>query len=380
MRDNLLKVARETKERGWAMSGISNFSDMLRDNHEDLQKMYDTLLMELIKYVNANQGGIFIISDQRTEEEEFMIAESCYAWDRFKGLDKKIYRGEGLAGQAWLEKSTIFVTDFPNHYVEITSGLGKNNPTSILIVPVQFNDKIFGIIELASFHAFKPFEIEFVEHVAESFASTLSSVKVNISTQKLLGESQLLTEQLRMQEEETRMNMEELQAIQEEMRRKQSELTEVKTNLEHEVERQTQILRDQGEEMRKQNIQLMAQQAQMQSAQQSLQSSERKLREILNSAPDAIITTNEKGVIEMVNEVALEFTRYKLSKLKGNYIDRIFPSLANENLSGQGKITSKIHRRDGSKEEVELVYSRVKYEGEIHTLFFIRDVVFEESE
>ncbi len=180
MRDNLLKVAKDTKERGWAMSGISKFSDMLRDNHEDLQKMYDTLLVELIKYVDANQGAIFIISDQRTEEEDFMVAESCYAWNRFKGLDKKIYRGEGLAGQAWLEKSTIFVTDFPNHYVEITSGLGKNNPTSILIVPVQFNDKMFGIIELASFHKFKPFEIEFVEHVAESFASTLSSVKVNL--------------------------------------------------------------------------------------------------------------------------------------------------------------------------------------------------------
>ena len=36
---------------------------------------------------------------------------------------------------------------------------------------------------------------------------------------------------------------------------------------------------------------------------------------------------------------------------------------------------SKLYRRDGSKEDVELVYSRVKYEGDMHTLFFIRNAM-----
>jgi PAS domain S-box-containing protein len=62
-----------------------------------------------------------------------------------------------------------------------------------------------------------------VKKIAETLASTISTVKVNAKTQRLLEESQELTEQMRAQEEEMRQNMEELQATQEEMERGQSE-------------------------------------------------------------------------------------------------------------------------------------------------------------
>ncbi|MGB0522856.1 MAG: GAF domain-containing protein [Flammeovirgaceae bacterium] len=372
MRDNLLSVSEEAEQRNWTMTGLSKFSDMLRDNHDNLQLLYDNLLAGLIKYLKANQGGIFLIDDIGTESEPFMQLESCYAWDRFKGLNKKVYLGEGLAGQAWLEESTIYATDFPDHYVEITSGLGQQNPTSILIVPIKFNEMMFGVIEIASLYHFPSYQIEFIEHVAESFASTLSSVRVNLKTMRLLNESQQLTEQLRMQEEETRISMEELQATQEEMRRKQDELIELKNNLEHEVERQTKILRNQGEELRVQNIQLLASQEQMQITQHSLMRSERKLRAILNGAAEGIMTTNGKGMIEMINDATVNMSGYKAHKLKGSYIDKILPSITLDKLRGQGRMTVNLHKRDGSIEEIELVYNTVKYEGDLHALFFLR--------
>jgi PAS domain S-box-containing protein len=88
---------------------------------------------------------------------------------------------------------------------------------------LKVNDQIFGVVELASFSEFQDFEKEFVQKIAETIASTISTVKINARTQRLLEESQEMTEQMRAQEEEMRQNMEELQATQEEMQRSQAE-------------------------------------------------------------------------------------------------------------------------------------------------------------
>jgi len=222
MRNNLSKVAEDDKKRNWATEGQAKFGEILRTNNNDLAKLSDEIVGNLVKYLKANQGALYIMDDA-SEEEPTMSMKSCYAWDKKKFLNQKIHKGEGLAGQAWQEGDTVYLTEVPQNYVRIVSGLGDANPTSVLIVPLKVNDQIFGVVELASFNFFQDFEIEFVQKIAESIASTISSVKINARTQRLLEESQEMTEQMRAQEEEMRQNMEELQATQEEMQRSQSE-------------------------------------------------------------------------------------------------------------------------------------------------------------
>jgi PAS domain S-box-containing protein len=224
MRDNLSKVAEDDKKRNWATEGQARFGEILRTNNSDLNKLADEIIGNLVKYLNANQGALYIVDDTDSNQEDpTMSMKACYAWDKKKFLNQKIYRGEGLAGQAWQEGDIVYLTDVPQNYVKITSGLGDSNPTSVLIVPLKVNDQIFGVVELASFSLFQDFEIEFVQKIAESIASTISTVKINARTHKLLEESQEMTEQMRAQEEEMRQNMEELQATQEEMQRTQAE-------------------------------------------------------------------------------------------------------------------------------------------------------------
>jgi PAS domain S-box-containing protein len=223
MRNNLAKVAEDDKKRNWATQGQAMFGEILRTNNNDLNKLADEIVSSLVKYLKANQGGLYIIDDTMTDDEQTMSMKACYAWDKKKYLNQKIFRGEGLSGQAWQEGDTVYLTDVPQNYVRITSGLGDANPTSVLIVPLKVNDQIFGVVEIASFSVFEAFEIEFVQKIAESIASTISTVKINARTHKLLEESQEMTEQMRAQEEEMRQNMEELQATQEEMQRSQSE-------------------------------------------------------------------------------------------------------------------------------------------------------------
>ncbi|HEX5171525.1 MAG TPA: GAF domain-containing protein [Cyclobacteriaceae bacterium] len=222
MRDNLANVADDDRKRNWATEGMAKFGEILRTNNNDLVKLADEVIGGLVKYLKANQGAIYIIDDNTTDEVT-MSMKACYAWDKKKYLNQQIHKGEGLAGQAWQEGDIIYLTEVPQDYIKITSGLGDANPSSVLIVPLKVNDEVYGVVEIASFTEFQDFEKEFVQKVAESIASTISSVKINARTQRLLEESQEMTEQMRAQEEEMRQNMEELQATQEEMQRSQSE-------------------------------------------------------------------------------------------------------------------------------------------------------------
>jgi CHASE3 domain sensor protein len=222
MREQMKKVKEEDGRRLWANEGFARFADLLRIQNDLFEVKIHVFLSELIKYLQANQGAIFVVT-QEDNQEKVLKMRSCYAYGRQKHLRKTICPGEGLVGQAFQEKDIIFLTNIPSDYIEITSGLGKALPNSILIVPLVHNEQVVGILELASFHVFEEYQIHFIKKLMESMASTLISVSDNDRTRMLLEESQQRAEQMQAQEEEMRQNMEELNATQEEMHRKERE-------------------------------------------------------------------------------------------------------------------------------------------------------------
>ncbi|MGM0531207.1 MAG: cache domain-containing protein [Bacteroidota bacterium] len=230
MRDSL-KKAREEQEkqkieeqkRQWTNEGLARFADIQRQNNDNLQKLSDELIKNLVYYLEANQGGIFLVNDE-DENDKHLELISAFAYDRKKYLEKRIDFGDGLVGTCAIEKQSIYMEDIPQDYIEITSGLGDANPDSLLIVPLKLEEELHGIIEIASFNTFQRYQIDFVEKVAESIASTISSVKVNMKTQRLLEQSEQQSQELSAQEEEMRQNMEELKATQEENARQKTEM------------------------------------------------------------------------------------------------------------------------------------------------------------
>jgi len=222
MRDKLHKLVTEDARTQWSTEGIARFGATLRDNTDDIKVLFDKFLSDLIKYLSVNQGAIYLLNNGQ-ENGPFLEMVSVYAWGRKKFISKTIEIGEGLIGQTALEKGTTYLTEVPDNYIKITSGLGDSNPKSILIVPLLFNEELFGVMEFASFKQLEPFEIDFVEKLAEIVASTISRININKQTKKLLQDSQKLTEELRTQEEELRQSMEEMNATQEEMQQREVE-------------------------------------------------------------------------------------------------------------------------------------------------------------
>jgi transcriptional regulator with GAF, ATPase, and Fis domain len=212
---------KEDEKRQWASNGIAKFSDILRTQYTNSQLMFDSIISNLVKYVGANQGGLFLMEGEKGEEQLRLVA--LYAYERKKYLAKTVALGEGVLGQSVLEKSLVYLKEIPINYVTITSGLGGAVPRSLVVVPLLLNDEVYGVIELASFKEFEAFEREFIQRIGESIASTVSTVRINDRTKTLLEELQQQTEEMKSQEEEMRQNMEELVATQEEMQRKEKE-------------------------------------------------------------------------------------------------------------------------------------------------------------
>jgi len=221
MRDQMKKVKELDEKRIWSTEGLAKFSDVARNNQNNIDKLSNEVIRFLTKHMKSQQGSLFVLRDEEGEET-YLELTACYAFDKKKFIEKKIHPGSGMIGQAFLEGSTILVTDLPQGYIAITSGLGHATPTCVIIVPMKYNERVEAVLELASFNRFEQHEVEFLEKAGEVIASSIYSTKTNERTAKLLRETQEQAETLRSQEEELRQNMEELTATQEDIRRKET--------------------------------------------------------------------------------------------------------------------------------------------------------------
>ena len=168
------KRKREDERRNWSNQGIARFSEILREHTDDLDKLASKLISELVKYLGAKVGGLFLIRSGENGEKVIELVSS-YAYDRVKHLQKTIQVGEGLVGRCVQEGNTIFLTDIPEDYIRIKSGLGEDNPRCLLIVPLRLNEEITGVIEIATLEVFEEFQIEFIERIGTSIASSISA-------------------------------------------------------------------------------------------------------------------------------------------------------------------------------------------------------------
>jgi len=229
MQKSLQKNHEENQIRSWINEGISHFAAMFRTNN--IEAILDDFMKDLVKKVNANQAGIFLLN----EKQNSLQLSACYAYQRKKFLEKEITVGQGILGQTFLEKKSYYLKNIPQNYTLITSGLGQATPNALLLVPLVFNQKAVGIIELATFNEFLPHHIHLIEKVGEAFASVLISFQSGQQTQTLYRQMQVSTENLRSQEEEMRQNLEELMATQEEASRKEQEYIRKITDLENQL-------------------------------------------------------------------------------------------------------------------------------------------------
>ena len=212
----------ENAKRRYINEGLAKFGNILRSNSNNLTKLGDAFIRELVKYLDAIQGGFFLLDDSEKDKPVLKLA-AAFAYNRKKYLEKTILIGEGLVGTCAIEKKIVHLTEMPPGYILITSGLGDAPPDNLLLVPVLHEEELIGVLEIASLNKFKEHEISFTEEVAGNLGSTIITTRVSQQTSELLSKSQQQAIEMAEQEEEMRQNMEELKATQEESSRREEE-------------------------------------------------------------------------------------------------------------------------------------------------------------
>lgn len=227
----LEEARKKDDHRNWVAKGVAELSVILQSESPD--KVYDTWLSSLIKFMNVNQGGLFI-ADER-DGKTILNQVACYAYERKKFLQRVVNPGEGLLGQAFMEGHRMYLKKVPSDYLQITSGLGNAPPSVLVVMPIKSATAVEAVIELASFHEFEEHHLELLDQLSESLATFIGNSKVNERTRNLLQQAQTMSEELRSNEEEMRQNLEELTATQEALARKEREYQDRIAHLEEEL-------------------------------------------------------------------------------------------------------------------------------------------------
>ncbi len=192
--------AKENERRHRANEAFAMFSELMRKGSDNMFELSYSVINKLVEFTNCIQGGIFIVNDDDANDI-FLELTASVAYERRRYNKKRINIGDGLIGACAFEKEKIYLTDIPENYAEIRSGLGTSAPKSILLIPLLMEDNLIGVIELASLNFIDTHDTEFVEKVSESIAASLFSAKINIKTATLETEfDALLKEKLKINE------------------------------------------------------------------------------------------------------------------------------------------------------------------------------------
>jgi CheY-like chemotaxis protein/HAMP domain-containing protein len=242
---NLGETTRTNQEQDWLNSNMARFTGMLQ-GERDLETVSRLIMSELTPLVGAQHGAFFMMESPGGEGDDFELRLlSSYGYKQRKNVPTAFKIGEGLVGQSALELKPILITQAPDDYVRITSGLGEGAPVNVIVLPVLFEEQVMAVIELASFQRFSPIQQTFLEQLSESIGVVLNTIQANMRTEELLEQSQQLTGELQSQSEE-------LQAQQEELQQTNKELEEQAASLKASEE----LLQTQQEELQQTNEEL----------------------------------------------------------------------------------------------------------------------------
>jgi signal transduction histidine kinase/HAMP domain-containing protein/ActR/RegA family two-component response regulator len=182
---NLGETTRANEEQDWLKTNLARISGLMQ-GRRDLFEVAQMIMNELAPAANSLHGAFYLVEPDGSGADVLRPI----AGYGVTGTARTFAVGESLVGQAALERKRILVRQAPPDYIRISSGLGHAEPASVVIVPVLFEEEVLAVLELASFGAFSPLHLAFLDQLVETIGVIVNTIIVNSRTETLLTESQ----------------------------------------------------------------------------------------------------------------------------------------------------------------------------------------------
>jgi CheY-like chemotaxis protein/signal transduction histidine kinase len=159
------------------------------------------------KYLGSVVGAVYARSDHGGLQRV-----ASYGFSKELESEYSVIQGaETLVGQAAREKRVLRLDTLPGDYIRVSSGLGEAPPQSALVVPVEREGEINGVVELGFLRPLKPGDLELMQLLAADIGSSIEAARYRQRLHEVLAETQQLNEELQVQQEELRTANEELE-------------------------------------------------------------------------------------------------------------------------------------------------------------------------
>ncbi len=196
----------QTKQNNWLKTGQTTLSNAI-SGEINLNKLCNNAINHIANYLNAQVGTLYVKelknkvkepenNDSSNDKIDQFRLYASYAFKRQKGFSDKFKFGEGLAGQAALEKKHIILSNIQNTgisdsnasdtddlkkeiektYLTVESSIKSLVPNNIFIFPLIYENDVKGVIELGSFTEFTPDMVEFAK-----LSGNIIAVAINIA-------------------------------------------------------------------------------------------------------------------------------------------------------------------------------------------------------
>ena len=201
---SLRETTQANQEQDWLKTNLARLSG-LAQGRRDLTTVAELILDELVPLVSAQYGAFFLTA---TENPRRLRRIAAYG-----GYDQgpvEVELGQSLVGQAARSRRPIIVDHTPPGYIKISSGLGEAAPASLIVLPIVFEGRTLGVLEIGAFAPFTPVHQAFLEQLMDTIGVNLNTIIASARTDALLEESQRLAAELRAQQDELEERAEQL--------------------------------------------------------------------------------------------------------------------------------------------------------------------------